>query len=430
MKFLSSIKNKIVNCFFIIFISSIIFLVPLKILSYGWSPNYAMLISSSIAKSNDYPINDRIIKESIKNNKPLYYFTKEEALFYLVISCFLLFNIIGLCSTNNPIAWFAAMSLLMMANGKFIFRILNCSPQLLLSMLLMYIIALFSSTIKDKPKASSFALILYIAMLRVIIPPEIYSLDNFNISYKYFWSLQIKEFGPFLLENRWLLFAQLIIWLESYKKKTSFISLLDDSLLFVALFLQLFINFGFIDLALFRDSLLLIWFSQKFMEIVKISSCFKEARVKYSISLFVLVAFFLISTHDGQGRFSMHCIDHMPLDFSMKELKTWKPEPGGKIYCDDVDFTLSQYFFNPDSNYTYVNINSFALFEKEKENILKINRMLYNKKIPLPDYYEDWVEQMSFADRLITSKKINGLDNIEWMWCGYNRWIGKKRTEN
>ncbi|MBP5470177.1 MAG: hypothetical protein J6Z11_13135, partial [Candidatus Riflebacteria bacterium] len=93
MKFLSSIKNKIVNCFFIIFISSIIFLVPLKILSYGWSPNYAMLISSSFAKANDVPLSDKLIKESIKINKPLYYFAKEEALFYLVISGFILFNI-------------------------------------------------------------------------------------------------------------------------------------------------------------------------------------------------------------------------------------------------------------------------------------------------------------------------------------------------
>ncbi|MBP5469761.1 MAG: hypothetical protein J6Z11_11020, partial [Candidatus Riflebacteria bacterium] len=343
---------------------------------------------------------------------------------------FILFNIIGLCSTNNPIAWFAAMSLLMIGNSKFILRILNCSPQLLLSMLLMYIIALFASTIKNKPKASSFALILYICILRCIVPPEVYSLDNLNISYKYFWSIPLKDFIPLLVENSWLLVAPFIIWLESYKKKTSFISLLDDSLLFVALFLQLFINLGFTDLALFRDSLLLIWFSQKFMEIVNLSSCFKEARVKYSISLFVLIAFFLISTHDGHGRYSMHCIDHTPLDFSMKELKTWKPEPGGIIYCDDADFTFSQYYFNPDANYSYISLNSFSLFEKEKENLLNMKSMLLKKRIPLPDYYEDWVEQMNTADRLVTSEKINGLDNIEWMQCGHKRWIGKKKIVN
>ena len=430
MKFLTLIKDKIVNYFFIVFISLIIFLIPLKILSYGWSPNYAMLISASFAKSKDFPISDKIIKESVVNNKPVYHFAKEDALFYLVVSAFIIFNIIGLCSTNNPITWFAAMSLLMMANGKFILRILDSSPQLLLSMLLMYIIALFSSTIKENPKASAFALILYIWILRCIIPPEVYSLDRINISYKYYWSLPLKDFVPLLIENCWLLFAPLIIWIESYKKKISYITLLNDSLLFVALFIQLFVNLGLNDLALFRDSLLLIWFSNKFSEIVNLSSCFKEARVKYAFSLFVLVTFFLLSTHDGLGRYSMRCIDTMPIDFSMTELKTWKPEPGGMIYSDDINFTFSQYYFNPDANYSYVNINSFSLFEKEKENLLKIDSMLYEKKIPLPDYYEDWVEQMKPADRLVTSEKINGLDNIEWIQCGHKRWIGKLKAKS
>ena len=120
----------------------------------------------------------------------------------------------------------------------------------------------------------------------------------------------------------------------------------------------------------------------------------------------------------------------MPIDFSMTELKTWKPEPGGMIYSDDINFTFSQYYFNPDANYSYVNINSFSLFEKEKENLLKIDSMLYEKKIPLPDYYEDWVEQMKPADRLVTSEKINGLDNIEWIQCGHKRWIGKLKAKS
>ena len=51
--------------------------------------------------------------------------------------------------------------------------------------------------------------------------------------------------------------------------------------------------------------------------------------------------------------------------------------------------------------------------------------MIKDKKIPLPDYYEEWVEQMRPQDRLITSEKINGLDNIEWLQCGRKLWIGR-----
>ena len=145
------------------------------------------------------------------------------------------------------------------------------------------------------------------------------------------------------------------------------------------------------------------------------------------MSLFVFIAFVLVATHDGEGRFSKHCIEHMPIDFSMKELREWAPKPGGIIYNDDIDFAVAQYCFNPDANYYYIFFNSFSLFKQERTNILNIKRMLKNKVIPLPDYYEDWVEQMKPADRLVTSEKINGLENIEWLQCGHKRWIGRKK---
>ena len=71
------------------------------------------------------------------------------------------------------------------------------------------------------------------------------------------------------------------------------------------------------------------------------------------------------------------------------------------------------------------------MFENERENILNINRMIKKKEIPLPDFYENWVEQMTPKDRLIASKKINGLENIEWLQCGRVLWVGRlKNKEN
>ncbi len=427
MKILASITKRLFNLISVVFIISILFIIPLKILSYGWSPNYAMLITSVFTKSDSLPVSNKTLVESVKSNKPIYDIAKEKNLVYLVTFTFVIFNLIGFCVTENPIAWFAAMILLMLTNGQFIVRILSCSPQIMLSLLLLILIPIFSSTLKEKPKSSSIALILYIFMLRTIIPPEIYSLDSINIDYKYIWALPLQDLVPLITENCWLFYVPFIMLLHSYKSKTKFIKQLDDSILFVTLLLQLIINFGFIDLALFRDSLLLIWFTQKFSEIIKKTSCFKEPRVKYSLSLFVIVAFILISTHDESGRYSKHCIEHMPIDFSMKELKNWAPEPGGIIYNDDIDFAFSQYYYNPDANYSYIYLNSFSLFKNEKSNLLDIKRMLKYEKTPLPDYYEEWVEQMQPADRLITSEKINGLENIEWLQCGQKRWIGRKK---
>ena len=55
--------------------------------------------------------------------------------------------------------------------------------------------------------------------------------------------------------------------------------------------------------------------------------------------------------------------------------------------------------------------------------------MLKNKHNPIPDYYEDWVEQMTPQDRLLASQKINGLENIQWLQCGRKMWIGKLKEQ-
>ena len=428
MKFLSTITDKILRFFLLFCISFALLFIPLKILSYGWSPSYGMLISATVTKSFNLPFSNEAITESIKNNKPIYVIEKENNLVVIVVLAFVLFNIVGFCNTQSLVAWLLAMSVLMLSNSNFILRILNCSPQVLMIMLLMTLIVMFNSSLKDNPKTSSFAILLYILTLRSLVSPEIYAIDSININYKYIWNQPLQDFVPLLVENCWLFYVLIVMWINSKKTKTAFIKQLDNPLLFVALIIQLGINFGYIDLALFRDALLLLWFSSKFSEIFKLASCFKELRVKYSLGLFFVILFCFLATHDGLGRYSKQAIELGPIDFSLKELSEWKPEIGGIIYNEKADFAYAQYYHFPNAYYTYVNLNSFSLFEKEREQLLDINKMLKYKKKPLPDYYENWVEQMTVRDRLVTSEKINGLDNIEWLQCGQKLWIGKLKN--
>ena len=425
MKYLTLIADRFLKCFSILVISAILVLIPLKILSYGWTPNYAMLISSALTQSGDLPISQENIKESIRDNTTIYEKAKEDNTIYIITCTFIIYNIIGLCFAPNKFAWFTSLSILMYSNGKFITRLLNCSPQILLCSLLLALYPIFSHYIKEHPKTASLSIIIYIFMLRAIIPPEIYAIDEININYSYIWSIQLQDFIPILVENCWLFFAFNIIWLSSYKKKTSISQQLDSPVLLVALLLQILINIGYIDFAMFRDTLVLIWMTEQLSEIIEKSSCFKELRVKTALGIYVLVVFFLLATHDGEGRYSKKAIDSMPINFSLKELDGWKPEPGGVIFNDNIDFAISQYYSKPDANYSFSYLNNFSLFEKERENILNIKRMINNKKIPLPDFYEEWVEQMSHKDRLIASKRINGLENIEWLKCGRKLWLGR-----
>ena len=260
--------DKVLKCFSLVFIAAILVLIPLKILSYGWAPNYAMLISSALTQNGDFAVSKETIRESIKDNVTIYEKAKENNLFYIVTGTFILFNLIGLCFAPNAFAWFAALTILMLANGRFIIRLLNCSPQLLLCLLLFCLYPVFSSYFKQYPKTASFTIVLYIFMLRSIIPPEVYAINEINLSYDYYWKLTFIEFVPSLIENFWLFFAFLILWLSSYKNKTKIIQQLDNPVLFCALLFQLLINIGYSDLALFRDSLAIIWMTEKLSEII------------------------------------------------------------------------------------------------------------------------------------------------------------------
>ena len=425
MKFLTSLTDKVLKYFSLVFISAVLVFIPLKILSYGWSPNYAMLISSAITQDGDFVISQETIKESIKDNKTIYEKAKENNLIYIVTGTFIVFNIIGLCFARNSFAWFASLTVLMIANGNSIIRILNCSPQILLCLLLLCLYPMFSSCLKNYPKTASFAILLYIFMLRSIIPPEVYAIDEININYKYFWQLPLSEFVPLLTENCWLFFAFLLICLSAYKNKTKLIQQFDNPILLNALLFQLFVNLGYSDLAMFRDTLAIIWMTEELSEIIQKSACFKELRVNAALGCFVLVVFTLMATHDGLGRYSKKAIERMPVDFSLKELKGWAPEPGGIIYNDSLDFAVSQYYAKPNAEYSYIYMNNFSLFEKERENILNIKNIINKNKTPIPDFYESWVDQMTPKDRLVASKKINGLENIEWLQCGRVLWLGR-----
>lgn len=425
MNFLSKTFDRALKCFSLLLISAILLFVPLKILSYGWSPNYAMLISSALTKNSDMPVNHSDIVESIKELTTLHKRAAENNLINIVTAAFLLFNIVGLCHSKNHIGWFAALTLFMITNDNFIKRLLNSSPQLLLCMLLIELIAIFEDSIKEKPKTSLFLFSLFILMLRYVIPPEIYALDVINTVHWNPWFTSPSEFYSLMVDNCWLFFAPFVIWLTAYKEKNNFTQHFNDPILAIALLLQIAINFGFLDLSLFRDTFVIVWLTNKFSQIIELTECFKELRVKHCLGLYVLIAFVFTATHDFQGKFSKTAIENFPIDFSIKELAGWAPGKGGIVYNDNANFAFTQYYFNPDSNYSFFYLNSFNLFKEEKENILKIKAMLARKKTPTPDYYELWVNQMKQEDRLLTSAKINGLENIEWLQCRRNTWIGR-----
>ena len=429
MKFLTKLYDRIIKCLSLILIAAILVYIPLKILSYGWSPNIGMIISSVITQNSDIPPSPEEIVESIKNLTPIYPVAVESNLVNIVTASFILFNIIGLCLTSNHIAWFAALGLIMMFDKDFIIRLLSCSPIVLLGMLFMTIVSIFAQTTRNHPKTTLACSLFLIYLLRWILLTNVFTFDIINENYDFLWHLPPEDIHIILAQNSWLLFFPLIVCLAASKQKTRLLAQFNNPFLATTLCLQLAMNLGYLDLAILRDIFLIIWLTDTISETIKTIECFKELRVKHCLGLFVLLSFAILATHDNLGRFSKTAIHQMPIDFSMEELKDWAPEPGKVFYNDNTSFAFSQYYANPKANYYYKLIDTNRLFSPEIHNLLNIQTMLRHKQNPLPEYYQHWVEEMEPGDRLITSAKINGIENMDWLKIGQTLWLGRPRPE-
>ena len=420
------LRDGLFKCLFLFLIGAILVFIPLKILSYGWSSDFGMLLSSALVYNSDIPTSHSIIKECIQNQIPIYTVVAENTLIFVTLTTFLLFNIIGICYSTNVLAWFTALSVMFLLDNSLISRLLNSSPLILISMLFIVISLTFTKPVKNYPLTATIILVSAILLVRVLIFPKIFTFNSMNLEYDYFWKECSIELPYLFSFNGWIFFMPFVIWLSAYKKQTAILTQLGDSFLFIALSLQLAMNFGFIDLITLRDTFVLIWLTESISELIPHVGCFKEPRVKYCLGLFILTSFVLLATHDGNGRFSKTATHCFPIDFSLAELKAWAPQEGSILYSDDPAFAISQHYYRPKADYIYYHIDNNKIPLEEKKNLIKIQSALRNRKTPLPEYYDLILEKMKPGDRLITSAKINGIENVDWLKLN-KYWIARPK---
>lgn len=429
MKFIKTALDFILRLVSLFVVAVVLVFIPLKVLSYGWSPNFGMMVAATLIKGSSIPISPEVIVDSIKSLSLLYPNAVEYTLINYVTALFVLFNIAGLCYATKHIAWFCALALIMLYDDTFVIQLLSGSPLLLLCMVILISLASYGKLLKTRPKTSFLFIAAMVAIIRFVATPEIYAFTTVNMQYKEVWSLTFIEFLPIALKNCWLIFMPMILWLCARKCLDKEERQLNNPLLLSTLILQLLVNIGYFDLELIKDTLLAAWLTDRFSVIIEGSKCFENLRVKYLLGAFVIVAFAFLSIHDGKGRYSRSALDNFPVDFGMEALKDWAPGESGIIYNDNQDFAFAQYYAEASSKKQYYFFNGFTIPSAERNNIIKIQSMLRQKKTPLPDYYETWVEQMSPSDRLMTSAKINGLENLDWLQLGRFKWIAKLKTE-
>ena len=402
--------------------------------------------------------------------------TKTGLLRFSVIGLFLLLNLTGILVSPNPVCWLLAIAFILVCDFGVFARMMIGRPFLVsctatLIMLRLYGLPNSSKEFLDKKKRTVriIAVILSMALctwihgswyLFFLIPLsfllakkikeslelaicilagtllgaiftgdligffKFHYLATLNIfTEKTFNWLLVTEFAAGVQNTYCFLFILAVIALSIYKNKLTIKELtLDPSFIMILLcwLLSIMVIRFWVD---WGSMALLFWVSYRFKDLIDSSETLKEARVKYSLFLFVVCAVFFITTNDSGGRYSKNVFDQ-PIDFNEERLAGWAPESGGIVYSDNMGVFYRHFYEYPTAPWKYILGFESAIMPDEDRKVLR--RIGYNFR--LPDEFLPWINKMTKADRLITIGSVGDFPQLESIRGARNYWIYRLKT--
>ncbi len=408
-------------------------------------------------------------------------FQKEDLMIFSVVSLFFLLNICGIIVSPLPISWCLSLLIILNTEPVFLFRTLLGRPYILSCAFTLLILRLWTiNNLEDekgllKSKYFIYSLtILLISLciwihgswyLFLIIPFSLLLSGRFYDAFKlslliiistfigaflsgdfykflyyhtfatfnifneqtYNWIL-VTEFFSGMHTVNWSLFTAFIIWLSVYKCNYKLEELSNDSCFIMILLcwlLSIWVMRFWTDWGVIA---LLFWLSQKLSGVIKNIGCLKKTRVRYCLSIFIVVSLILCFTNDSKGKFTKSSINNSPIDFYNEEtldrLKGWEPQEGGIIYSNNMCCFYQLFYEYPNAKWKYILGFESAIMPKED---LKIYR-----KIQVNGFEEDflpWVNKMTEKDRLILTSELTAFPQLEWIRGSRKWWIGRLKKK-
>lgn len=133
---------------------------------------------------------------------------------------------------------------------------------------------------------------------------------------------------------------------------------------------------------------------------------------------------YLALTSDYNSRWTS-ALTQRYLSADDKDLKGWMPEKGGIFYTVDMSLFYQTFYANPHGDWRYM--LGFEPTWMPKEDFKIYHNILWNFNDGKA--YEPWVQQMTPADRLVVRGAGGGSPNIaglEWKHAVSDIWIGRK----
>ncbi len=408
-------------------------------------------------------------------------FDKYDLMYFSVVGLFLLVNICGILVAPSPISWCIALLMMLNFDATVLFRLMfgrpylvSCATTLVVLYLwsldseeykpnfikktwvkyLLTIIALslgvwihgswyifllipisffIAGRTKDSLKLTGCVLLstvigalltgkfLHFLYYHFAVTFSIYSEPTFN------WLLA-KENHTGLQSIYWSSFAAIIILLCMKKSNYKLKSIGSDPVFIMVLLcwmgsimiIRFWIDWG--------RMALLLWLSYRIHELIKSSYSLKNPRIRYCLSVFVLVCLTLCFINDYDGRYTKAAL-MQPVDFyneqTLDKLKGWEPGDGGIIYSTSMKCFYQHFFMYPTAKWKYVLGFEPAIMKTEAQQIYR--DIGYTG---LEEAYTPWVKKMTENDRLILFNRLYTFPELEWIRGNRTWWVGrlKKKT--
>ena len=409
-------------------------------------------------------------------------FDKYDLMYFSVVGLFFLVNICGIIASPSPISWCVALLMMVNFDSTINFRLLfgrpylascastlivlylwtfnkeNTKPEFLKKTWVKYLLTIIALTLgvwihgswyifllipfsfflagrtKDCLKLIGCVLVstIFGALLtgkflqflyyHFAVTFSIYSEPTLN------WLL-VGENATGLQTVYWSLFAAIIIIFCMKKCNYKLANIGSDPVFMMVLLCwmcSIWIVRFWID---WGRMALLLWLSYRIHDLIKSSHSLNKPRIRYCLSMFIMVCLVLCFINDNSGRFTRDPILQQPIDFyneeTLNKLKGWEPGEGGIIYSTSMKCLYQHFFQYPTAKWKYILGFEAAIMKEEDKKILR--EIGYTS---LEEAYGPWVKRMTEKDRLILNQKLSAFPELEWTRGNKTWWIGrlKKKT--
>jgi hypothetical protein len=410
---------------------------------------------------------------------------KQDLMFFSVAGLFLLVNICGLLSAPSAISWCVALLLVLNTDYSIFFRLLSGRPYLVSCA--STLIVLFLWSFDSDEKAPQFLkkkwlkyLLTIIALslgvwihgswyLFLLIPLSFFIAGetkksliltglvlvstvigamltgdflhflyyHFNVTLSiysektYSWLL-VSENAQGGQSINWIPFTAIIVFLCMKKCGYKLSNIASDPIFMMVLLcwlgsiwvIRFWVDWGRICL--------ILWLSYRIHDLIKCSYSLKKPRIRYCLTLFIIIGLTLSFINDGGGRYTKEAFNQA-IDFynesTLDKLKGWEPQEGGIVYSDSMYCFYQHFYQYPTAKWKY--ILGFESAIMKKEDRLTLRNIGYSSH---EEEFAPWVNKMTEKDRLIIAYKLTSarFPQLEWLKGNRNWWIGrlKKKSES